>query len=52
MNDKTGARPSDPPAKPAVKKAAPKPQTERPIAHRAGGWIDRGDGRGWELEKE
>lgn len=54
MTGKTGARPSEP--KP-VKKAAPKPQSvaeppaaSAPAEHRAGGWIDRGDGRGWELE--
>lgn len=59
MAGKTGARPTEP-AKPA-KKAAPKPQRDEmpPAAsalpdqtvHRAGGWVDRGDGRGWELEE-
>ena len=53
MTGKTGARPSNP-AKPAGK-AAPKPQRDpeppaAPAEHRAGGWVDRGDGRGWELE--
>lgn len=63
----SGARPTEP-AKPAKKaapkppraKAEPaatvqdtvEPPPEGPGAHRAGGWIDRGDGRGWELEEE
>jgi hypothetical protein len=62
MAEQTDARPSKS-ATPA-KKAAPKPQAaaeppaatvqdkpQQPSVRRAGGWIDRGDGRGWELEE-
>lgn len=30
--------------------SAPTQPAMPPSVHRAGGWIDRGDGRGWELE--
>lgn len=61
MTEKTGARPPEPAKTTPVKKAAPKQRPAEPPAapalpepstvHRAGGWIDRGDGRGWELEE-
>lgn len=42
---KTAPKQDNPAEPPAVSKPA------KPAVHRAGGWIDRGDGRGWELEE-
>lgn len=61
MPARSGARPPVPAKAVPAKVAAPEQQREpvppaapaepEPPVHRAGGWIDRGDGRGWELEE-
>lgn len=64
MTGQSGARSSKPvkaPGRKAAPKAeqddavtppaAPEPAPAEPAVRRAGGWIDRGDGRGWELEE-
>ncbi|WP_422734002.1 hypothetical protein ACN26Y_29885 [Micromonospora sp. WMMD558] len=49
--EKTQARPTEPVKQSPAKKAAPAAkQKQEPVA-RAGGYVDRGDGNGWELEE-
>lgn len=51
MTGKSDARPAAKSTPPAKQREAKPPAASAPTVHRAGGWIDRGDGRGWELEE-